>query len=671
MAPSGSVLIVDDDPVIQQLMVAALQEQGYSVMMVGTGAHALEQAKAQLPDLILLDVLLPDIHGMEVCRRLRTEPSLAEVPVIMITALHDAEARLQSLHAGADDFITKPVDFLELRARVASILRLNRYRRLLEERTQRQRAEEEILRRNRDLSLLNEFIVTTAVQLRQASQIDHALEEACRVLVGGLDLMAASVQLQPKYMVNPLNHTFHAQVLHPRLSPHFLAQEGTPALTVPLRIKDQVEGSMDLYADHGRTFEAHECALVQSLVSALAQAIETVLLNQQLQYHVNSLESIVTTRTYELQVERDRTQAILEALGEAVIVTDADGCISYANPAATELTGHCAQDLLGQAWQTIQGDSDGAAAALEPQIYDHIATGQVWRGDIRGVRRDGSGYDMALTVAPLFDLHHKDELAGMVSIQRDITLIKAAERMKAHFISNVSHELRTPLSIIALHSGNLDTLYHRLDDERRRQLIREIRFQTGQLDDLIGDVLELSRMDSGQMALQHQRLDLGLLLRNEAERLQPLAQRKQLQLDVQTVEGLVVQGDEGQLQQCVRNLISNAIKYTPDGGTIRCACCLLDASAGEEDAWPSFSGHEAGSHVGLRIVDSGIGIAAEHLPHLFERFYRVENQSKVPGTGLGLAITRELISRHGGWTGVASTLGVGSTFAFYLPQDVA
>ncbi|RRR76645.1 MAG: hybrid sensor histidine kinase/response regulator [Candidatus Viridilinea halotolerans] len=669
MVPSGSVLIVDDDPVIQQLMVAALKEQGYRVAMVGTGEQALAEAKAQLPDLILLDVLLPDIHGMEVCRLLRAEPSLAEVPVIMITALHDAEARLQSLHAGADDFITKPVDFLELRARVASILRLNRYRRLLEERVQRQRAEEEILRRNRDLSLLNEFIVATAVQLRQASQIDRALEEACRVLVDGLDLMAASVQLQPKYMANPLNQTFSAQVLHPSLSPRFLSQELTAALTLPFRIKDQVEGSMDLYVAHGRTFAPHERALVESLVGALTQAIETVLLNQQLQYHVNSLEMIVTTRTYELQVERDRTQAILEALGEAVIVTDADGIISYANPAATELTGHSPQDLLGQAWQVIQGNSDGDGTALEQQIHDHIATGHVWRGDIRGVRRDESSYDMALTVAPLFDLHHKGELAGMVSIQRDITLVKAAERMKAHFISNVSHELRTPLSIIALHSGNLDTLYHRLDDERRRQLIREIRFQTGLLDDLIGDVLELSRVDSGQLPLQRRPLDLGLLLRHEAERMQPLAQRKHLRLEVQACEGIIVQGDEGQLQQCMRNLISNAIKYTKDGGTIRCECALLAPASGEHEGWPGFERREGGRYAGLRIIDSGVGIAAEHLPHLFERFYRVENQGKIPGTGLGLAITRELVGRHGGWTGVASTPGVGSTFAFYVPSE--
>ncbi|WP_165774878.1 response regulator [Candidatus Viridilinea mediisalina] len=671
MVPSGSVLIVDDDPVIQQLMVVVLQEQGYRVLTADTGTRALDLAKAQLPDLILLDVLLPDIHGMDVCRQLRTEPRLAEVPVIMITALHDAEARLQSLHAGADDFITKPVDFLELRARVASILRLNRYRRLLEERTQRQRAEEEILRRNRDLSLLNEFIVSTAVPLRQASQIEPALTEACRVLVDGIDLKAAQAHIEPKYMVNALNHRFSAQVLHPRMHPHMMTYNLTPSLSMPILIKGKPQGLIALYDDAGREFAPPELALVQSLAGALGQAIETVLLNQQLQYHVNSLETIVATRTYELQVERDRTQAILEALGEAVLVTDADGIISYANPAAIALTGHSHDELLGRSWTMIQGHGEGAEFELDHLIHEHIAAGQVWRGDLRGLRKDGTGYDMELTVAPLFDLHHTGELAGMVSIQRDITLVRAAERMKAHFISNVSHELRTPLSIIALHSGNLDTLYDRLNDERRKHLIREVRFQTALLDDLIGDVLELSRMDSGQLPIQSEALDLGRLLQGELERLQPLAKRKQLHCELAISEDVIVQGDQGQLRQCMRNLISNAIKYTSEGGTIRCECRMLETASVDSEAWPGLG--EAGSshYAGVRVVDSGLGISAEHLPHLFTRFYRVENQSRVPGTGLGLAITQELISRHGGWTGVASTPGVGSIFAFYLPQDSA
>ncbi|NTU80736.1 MAG: response regulator [Chloroflexales bacterium] len=675
MRSSGSILIVDDDPLIRRLMASALQDQGCEVALVESGAEALGQAMARLPDLILLDVLLPDLDGIEVCRRVRAEPLLAEVPVIMITALNDPDARLNSLEAGADDFITKPVDFLELRARVSSILRLNRYRRLLDERTQRQRAEEETMRRNRELSLLNAFIISTAAKLRTARHIEDALHDACRILIQVLDLAAAQAWLLPEQQSSMLSAAAAVDqpgAVVPAILPGQSAdqvrwQGDRSLLTMPLTINGRVSGAITLIAAGGRVFDGQEQAFVQSLAGALSQAIETALLHEQLQRHVDSLEGTVATRTNELQVERDRTQAILEALGEAVIVTDADWVIRYANPATTTLTGHSTSDLIGRSWSDIQGD--GSTVALYRIIRDQAGARQTWRGEVTGTRRDGSVYDAAMTVAPISDPQLGERSIGLVSIQRDITPLKAAERMKDHFISNVSHELRTPLSIIALHSGNLDTLYDRLADEQRRRLIREVRAQAELLDELIGDVLELSRIDNARLPVAHRPLDLAALLRHEAERLQPLAERKGLRLGVRAAEALPVQGDEAHLRQCIRNLISNAIKFTAPGGTVCCECQQIGADPVDQGDWPASSDIDAGSWAGLRVVDSGVGIGAEHLSHLFERFYRVQNQSRVPGTGLGLAITRELITRHGGWTGVTSTPGVGSTFAFYLPLD--
>lgn len=690
MKANGQVLIVDDDPVMRRLMAAALRDQGCSVDWVESGLRAIDRAMADLPDLILLDVLLPDIDGIEVCRRVRAEPLLAEVPVIMITTLNDPDARLNSLEAGADDFITKPVDFIELRARVGSILRLNRYRRLLDERTQRQRAEEEILRRNRELSLLNSFIVALAAKLRTVDQIEQALRDACRILIQALDLSAAHVWLRPEDQIAVMAASALADPLDgPAPPPHphttldqeapdaagsvvptaqALAQHGQSPLQIEILLNGHVRGAITLEAAQGRVLDMQEAAFVQSLAGALGQAIETVLLHQQLQRHVNNLEGIVATRTNELQAERDRTQAILEALGEGVIVTDAAGIIRYANPATTVLTGYNNSNLVARAWSEILGN--GSTAPLYQMIQEQVASGLNWRGEVSSIRRDGSFYDAALTVAPLFEPHLGDQTIGMVSIQRDITPLKAAERLKDHFISNISHELRTPLSIIALHSGNLDTLYDRLADEQRRQLIRQVRIQTDLLEDLIGDVLELSRLDHVPPSLDLQTVNLDALIRQEITLLQPLAERKGLRLEMRSTQMLLVQGDEAQLHQCVRNLIGNAIKFTPLGGEIICDCRKMDADPVNLSEWPAYINSGASSYMGLRVVDNGIGIGAEHLPHLFERFYRVQNQTRVPGTGLGLAITHELITRHGGWLGVASTPGVGSTFAFYLPLSV-
>jgi len=138
MAParmaSATILIVDDDPIGREMLAALLAPQGYQLMFAHDGAEALSQAAILLPDLVLLDAMMPKMNGFEVCQRLRADPLLGEVPVIMLTALDDRESRLQAIEAGADDFITKPFDRIELQARVCTITRLNRYRRLLAER---------------------------------------------------------------------------------------------------------------------------------------------------------------------------------------------------------------------------------------------------------------------------------------------------------------------------------------------------------------------------------------------------------------------------------------------------------------------------------------------------------------------------------------------------------
>ncbi len=144
MQPPSTILIVDDQVSAREILRELLAEQGHNLAFAGSGKEAWAKAAELIPDLILLDVMMPDIDGFEVCSRLRADPHLAEVPIIMVTALNDHYARMQGIEAGADDFITKPFDLMELEARVRTITRLNRYRRLLMERTRRQQAESEV-----------------------------------------------------------------------------------------------------------------------------------------------------------------------------------------------------------------------------------------------------------------------------------------------------------------------------------------------------------------------------------------------------------------------------------------------------------------------------------------------------------------------------------------------
>jgi PAS domain S-box-containing protein len=436
-------------------------------------------------------------------------------------------------------------------------------------------------------------------------------------------------------------------------------------LVVPVLVRDQVVGTIELDAGDRREFSDRDIALAQSVETALGQAIQTAQLYQKLQRHAFGLEETVTLRTFELQSERDRTQSILEALGEAVIVADMEGKLQYLNPAASVLTGYTREEALGQCWRLSQSDSQ--PDELDQQVRDTVRSGQMWHGTLVNKRKDGTAYDAAMTVAPLFDPHDPRRPIGFVSVQRDITPLKEAERLKDQFVSNVSHELRTPLSVIALVSGNLDTLYARLDDSKRRKMIRDIREHARVLDDLVGSVLEVSRIDSQRISMVRQQVHLAQLAREEADKQMPLAGKKSQTLRVIGDEGLSVWGNDGQLRQVIRNLLNNAIKYTPDGGQITCECLARAGHELVETAWPGSADLPASRWAALRVVDTGIAISPQDLPHVFERFYRVQPQGNIPGTGLGLSIARELVELHGGHIAAASTLGVGSIFAIYLP----
>lgn len=179
-----TILIVDDDPITRVEISTLLERPDARLYFAENGLDALKQATEILPDVILLDVMMPGMDGYEVCRRLRTNPTLAEVPVLMITALDDHASRLRGLEAGADDFLTKPLDHMELRARVQTIVRLNRYRKLMEERTRFARALET---KNRHLRKLSQHLAD--VQEAERRFIAKELHDDVGQLLTGLKLM--------------------------------------------------------------------------------------------------------------------------------------------------------------------------------------------------------------------------------------------------------------------------------------------------------------------------------------------------------------------------------------------------------------------------------------------------------------------------------------------------
>ncbi len=243
---------------------------------------------------------------------------------------------------------------------------------------------------------------------------------------------------------------------------------------------------------------------------------------------------------------------------------------------------------------------------------------------------------------------------GVVAVFHDISNLKKAENMRRDFVANVSHELRTPVTII---KGYAETL---LDGTLKSDPIRSVRFveiissHSERLTNLINDILTLSSLETKEAIIELNPLDVSSTVAKACSLLQERATQKNIALINETVSGLLprVMADQGRLEQVVINLLENAIKYTPDGGSVRLFT--------EDD----------GEYVRVSVADTGIGIPFKDLPRIFERFYRVDEARtrEQGGTGLGLAIVKHIVQLHGGTVSVTSEPKKGSQFSFTIKK---
>lgn len=243
---------------------------------------------------------------------------------------------------------------------------------------------------------------------------------------------------------------------------------------------------------------------------------------------------------------------------------------------------------------------------------------------------------------------------------RDFAAMQKLERVRSEFLGNVSHELRTPIFAV---QGFIETLLDGAVDDPsvNRDFLARAELQAERLNALLNDLIDISRIESGEMRMSFRMFDVIPFLHDLIEELKPLALAKQIDLDVTEIvtgsQEVVVFGDKERLKQVMVNLIENAIKYTNPGGSVH---------AELRDATP------LPNAVTISVRDTGIGIAHEHLPRLFERFYRVDkdrSRSSPGGTGLGLAICKHIVEAHKSQITVTSAPGEGSMFSFTLRKE--
>jgi PAS domain S-box-containing protein len=350
----------------------------------------------------------------------------------------------------------------------------------------------------------------------------------------------------------------------------------------------------------------------------------------------------------EMQRQKGRLEAVLAASPEAVIATDHEERVTMANPAAARVLGIDSASSHGRRIEEL-AVPEGILACLR-QASKEGAT-------VREVEVEGKTYwAYAARIADPGDGEETGGPSGAILAVRDITEHRSLERSKTAFVSDVSHELRTPLTTIQSAVDLIGRAGERLDPLERRAL----ELAHGELQRIRGmveELLTLSQMDSRQYSLEVAPTDLDEVVRSALDAIQSKARRFEIDLRY-TAGGLPGTAvgkcacDARKVYQVLLNLLDNAIKYSDPGA--RVGVSLLDD----------------GEFVVVRVADTGVGIPAEDLPQLFERFYRVDKDRSraTGGSGLGLAISRQIVELHGGDLSVESQVGIGTTFDVRLPK---
>ncbi len=360
----------------------------------------------------------------------------------------------------------------------------------------------------------------------------------------------------------------------------------------------------------------------------------------------------IARQAEQLGAEKSRAEAILYSISDGVFTTDPDGRVTMLNPAAEEITGTTFERAVGRIWSDALGVRDTSGQALSSDtcpLCTAARTGQPVAPRELSVRRpNGSSAVISVAASPV--RRAGGEVSGIVAVFRDVTRQREAEHLKDELISLVSHELRTPLASIVGFSELL-LLREPLSDTGR-SCAETINREAQRLSTLINDFLDIERLESGRISYHFRSLPLQEVIEEVLDGLRTQLAGFRVACDLPG-EPLIVRVDRARLAQVLINIISNAVKYSPGGGWIRIA------ARAERDV------------VIVSVSDTGLGIPGEAIPHLFEKFYRVDRTEhrEIRGTGLGLAICRRIIEGWGGriWAESAGP-GQGSTFSFTLPH---
>lgn len=376
--------------------------------------------------------------------------------------------------------------------------------------------------------------------------------------------------------------------------------------------------------------------------------VKRALERRMLQKEAEFLRSERERSLRDVATEKSRVKTIINCMGDGILVCDRDSCIVLANPAASRMLEIPESRLLGNYVSQSNLHSE-----LSRTIEDSLKTEDSAYTSISQELSVGDSREMFLRAHTAPVRNDLGEIMGSVTVLQDISYLKELDKMKSEFIAMVAHELRAPIAtveqqltvIIGGMAGELN--------EKQQQMITRAKERTRSVLTLIKDLLDFSKIEAGKMVQYKEPLSLAEVIPRVVEAMKADAAVKNIRIEIlHPLSGSIIQADQNSMDGILNNLISNAIKYTPDGGrvTIR-----LD----DDDGF-----------VKVSVTDTGIGIKGEDIPRIFDKFYRVKSSDtrQIVGTGLGLSIVKSIVDAHMGTISVESTEGKGTTFSVLLPK---
>ncbi len=635
---SAQILIVDDESHNRKLLELLLGSDGYQTRSANNGEDALASISQGAPDLILLDIMMPGMDGFQVAGILKAAPATANIPIIMVTALIDQASRLAGLNAGVEEFLTKPVDRAELSIRVRNLLRLKTMADLL---------------RDHNLVLEQQVRMRTAELQRFRTAMDASSDAI--LLVNCTTLRFEEFNATACRMLGYTRaELFQAGPLHIAQMTHEKLNEEYQALIAGRGANEASE--IDLLCADGsvRPGEVHRHPQLHGSDWIMVETVRDITERKAAQREQEKLSQ-------QLRDQHFYTRSLIESNIDALMTTDPFGIVTDVNRQMEALTGLTRDELIGtpsKSYFTHPAKAEGAIKRV-------LAEGTIHNYELTIRARDGRLTVVSYNATTFNDRQRK--LCGVVAAARDITERKQyeetlrnathqaeqASRAKTEFLANMSHEIRTPMSAVV---GLADLLGKTSLSEEQADTLGKVKIASNALLVLLNNVLDLSKIEAGELIVENAPFDLRALLQKQSGVFAEQARAKGIAFTIDAAEDLParLEGDANRLAQILSILLSNAVKFTDHGAV---TFCVHNSAA-------------TAQRVTLRFVvtDTGIGIGADVQAGLFEPFVQGDGSTtrRHGGTGLGLSIVRGLASLMGGSVSLSSTPGAGSEFTLML-----